>query len=158
MNNNAINILEHVFWWIYTHISTGYVPYSETPESQGTHVRHYSIVQNHFPKWIFLQQCRRVLTDPLSLQHWYISILLIFIILLGIVQYCIVLLIYIFHTTHEVDNFLFMFIDILSDEVSTSFAYLSIGLALFFSLILRSSSHIPNVNLFWGNVGTSIHF
>lgn len=100
---------------------------------RGYNARHYSIVQNHFPKWIFLQQCRRVLIDPLSLQHWYISIfLLIFIILLGIVQYCIVLLIYIFHMTHEVDNFLFMFIDILSDEVSMSFAYLSIGLALFF--------------------------
>lgn len=50
--------------------------------------------------------------------------------------------------THEVEHFLFMFIDILSDEVSKSFAYLSIGLALFFSLILRSFSHIPNVNLF----------
>ena len=35
--------------------------------------------------------------------------------------------------THEVEHFLFMFIDILSDEVSKSFAYLSIGLALFFT-------------------------
>ena len=38
MNNNAMNILEHVFWWVYIHISTGYLPYSETPGSQGIHL------------------------------------------------------------------------------------------------------------------------
>lgn len=75
-----MNIYPH-FYWICTFQWNSWI-------TGDTHVRCYSIVQNHFPKWILLQQCRRVLIAPLSLQHWCISILLILIILLRIVLHC----------------------------------------------------------------------
>lgn len=115
------------------------------------YVRLRYIAPNHFPKWIFLQQCRRVLITPFSHQHWVISILLILIILLGMVQDCTVILIYIFQMSQEVECFLFMFIDhfdIFSDEVSKSFVHFSTGLSLFFSLIFRSCLYISNVICF----------
>ena len=69
MNNNAMNILEHVFWWVYIHISTRYVPYSETPGSQGIHM--LGIIQQY--KIIFLSESSLSNVGEFWLHHFLFS-------------------------------------------------------------------------------------